>query len=276
VIPTPNDYNPTAGVPSYLESDEDCTEPASYFIPFFKDRMGPTYEDYNTNFHEARPGHHLQIQGFLENFGDDCDATSIWINELVDYYPGFSEGWGVYSENPILSNDTNILEREGGIAKYGMLKWQIWRALRLVVDVGMHASNMTRDEALQLFSKFTWDDSDTAKKELTRYQGTPAQATSYMMGQTTLIKLRHQAQEALGDKFNLKEFHYHILSQGQSPFDFIQTYIKQYIECEKSPNPECNKVMHPSRRSSRTRAMRTPQQKLITSINHMFRRRIRL
>lgn len=55
------DYNPTSGVPSYLESDEDCSEPASYFIPFFKNEMGPKYEDLNTNFHEARPGHHLQV-----------------------------------------------------------------------------------------------------------------------------------------------------------------------------------------------------------------------
>ena len=55
------DYDPTAGVPSYLESDEKCTLPASYFIPFFKERLGPSYEEYNTNFHEARPGHHLQV-----------------------------------------------------------------------------------------------------------------------------------------------------------------------------------------------------------------------
>lgn len=232
------EYNPTNGVPSYLESDPQCSEPASYFLPFFKDDMGPKYEDYNTNFHEARPGHHLQIQGFLENFADKCGGITSWINEVVDYYPSFSEGWGLYAENPILLNDTKVLKESDYLEKYGVLKWQIWRALRIIVDVGFHEKNMTRNQAFDLFSKYTWDHSDTTLKELTRYQGTPGQATSYTSGQQSILSLRKRAQSELGDKFDIKDFHYHLLSQGQAPFYFTSKYIDQYIECTKDKDNE--------------------------------------
>ena len=78
--------------------------------------------------------HFLQIQGFLENFGDQCDDVAKWVNELVDYYPGFSEGWGVYSENPILMNDTDILDKHDSVAKYGLLKWQV-----SLIEVSMYS-----------------------------------------------------------------------------------------------------------------------------------------
>jgi len=240
------EYDPTNGVPSYMESDELCEEPASYFIPFFKNNMGPKYEDYNTNFHEARPGHHLQIQGFLENFKDECGGVSEWINYVVDYYPSFSEGWGVYAENPILLNDTNVLSGdENDVARYGLLKWQVWRALRLVVDVGFHENNMTRKEAQELFATYTWDDSDTVLKELTRYQGTPGQATSYTVGQQEILSLREKARVQLNDKFDIKDFHFQLLSQGQSPFDFVSSYIESYIRCTKDSNSStfCNDIL---------------------------------
>ncbi|XP_065652112.1 uncharacterized protein LOC100210725 isoform X2 [Hydra vulgaris] len=244
------EYNPSNGVPSYLESDPDCIEPANYFVPFFKAEMGPSYEDYNTNFHESRPGHHLQIQGFLENFQDACGGISGWINDVVDYYPSFSEGWGLYAENPLLLHDTKII-KDNPLARYGTLKWQIWRALRLIADVGFHEGNLTRDDVTKLFSKYTWDESDTVIKEITRYQGTPGQATSYMIGQQTIIDLRSSIEKQLGDKFDIKEFHYQLLKQGQSPFHFILSYMASYVKCklDKSSLSDCNVILNPPKPS---------------------------
>lgn len=249
------EYNPSNGVPSYLESDERCTEPASYFVPFFKAKMGPKYEDFSTNFHEARPGHHLQIQGYLENFEDQCGGISEWITDVNDYYPSFSEGWGVYSENPYLLEDLDILKDEDPLATYGVLKWQIWRALRLIVDVGFHQGNMTRDEAIDLFKKYTWDDSDTMEKEITRYQGAPGQATSYIIGQQTIIKLRQRVKDQLGDDFNIKDFHFQILSQAQSPFDFVSIYLDKYVKCKKDKNYSsyCTQILSGTSKKSERR-----------------------
>ncbi|XP_066927673.1 uncharacterized protein [Clytia hemisphaerica] len=240
------DYDPTNGVPSYLESDPDCDEPAEYFLPFFKNKMGPSFDDYNTNFHEARPGHHLQIQGYLENFMDECEDISMWINNLVDYYPSFSEGWGLYSENPILLKDVNLLE-DKLYPKYGALKWQIWRALRLVADVGFHQRGISRDEILKKFQKYTWDTSDTVEKELTRYQGTPGQATSYTLGQQTILKLRNYTRQQLGSKFDIREFHYALLSVGQAPFDYIKLHLENYVKCKNGNHKDfkfCDLVLN--------------------------------
>lgn len=273
VIP---EYNPSNGVPSYLESDEKCTLPASYFVPFFKAKMGPKYEDFSTNFHEARPGHHLQIQGYLENFEDECGGVSEWITDVNDYYPSFSEGWGVYSENPILLEDTDVLDKEDKLARYGVLKWQIWRALRLIVDVGFHQMNMTRQEAIDLFKKYTWDDSDTMMKEVTRYQGAPGQATSYIIGQQSIIKLRNRTKESLGDKFNIKDFHYHILSQAQAPFDFISIYIDKYIQCtkDKTSGKFCPQILAGNQQiNKKYHLTRTPKEQRTKALFQMFKRR---
>lgn len=269
------EYNPSNGVPSYLESDERCTNPASYFVPFFKAKMGPKYEDFSTNFHEARPGHHLQIQGYLENFEDQCGGISEWITDVNDYYPSFSEGWGVYAENPILLEDLDILKDEDKLATYGVLKWQIWRALRLIVDVGFHQNNMTRDKAIALFKKYTWDESDTMEKEVTRYQGAPGQATSYIIGQQSIIRLRKLVKEELGEDFEVKDFHYHLLSQAQSPFDFIGIYIDKYIKCKKDKDYSeyCPQILSGNGKKDRRSELRTLKEQKIKDSFQMFKRR---
>ena len=79
---------------------------------------------------------HFQLQGSVENFMGDCDDVIDWLN-MVTHYPLFTEGWALYAENPLLSQETSIYE-DHPLQKYGMLKWQIWRALRLIVDTGLH------------------------------------------------------------------------------------------------------------------------------------------
>lgn len=117
------------------------------------------------------------------------------------------------------------------LENYGALRGQIWRALRLIIDTGLHSGNMTRDQAIDLFRRYLWDDSDVVVNEVSRYQAWPGQATSYMTGQLAIWRMRNETMEKFGAKFKLQDFHYHVLSHGTVPISYLQTYIKEYIDC---------------------------------------------
>ena len=104
----------------------------------------------------------------------------------------------------------------------------------MVVDTGLHAKGMSRQEALDLFNKYAWESSDYVEKEVTRYISCPGQALSYMVGQLEILRLRDLAKKRLGDKFSIKEFHYHMLTQEAAPLFYMDGYINHYIECASS------------------------------------------
>ena len=123
---------------------------------------------------------------------------------------------------------------------------QLWRALRMIVDTGLHYKGLRRDEALHMFQKYLWDDSDIALKEVTRYQSVPGQATAYMIGQMHIIKLREYAKEKLGKAFSLKDFHLQLLYQGSAPLSFLEESIKEYVDCALNKNKEgCEEILSP-------------------------------
>lgn len=122
---------------------------------------------------------------------------------------------------------------------------QIWRALRLIVDTGLHYRNMTRAEAIKLFEDYAWDSGDSITKEITRYQGEPGQASSYMIGRKSLMKVRSYAEKELGSEFKLKDFHYQVLSQGPAPLSYYDDHIDKFVKCVKSPTGECNNLLNP-------------------------------
>ncbi|KAL9986429.1 hypothetical protein ACROYT_G000576 [Oculina patagonica] len=204
------DLNPSSGIQSYDGSDPMCLKPTHYNIPFFLDRLGPKFSEWSINAHEARPGHHIQYQGTIKHFRDTCGGPIGWL-ESKTYYTAFIEGWALYAENPLISDDTDVYDGEP-MKKYGMLKWQIWRAVRLIVDTGLHYTGMKRDEAIKMFADNAWDDSDFTRKEVTRYQSWPGQSTAYMVGRIAILKARKYATTALGKNFNLKDFHYQVAS----------------------------------------------------------------
>lgn len=92
---------------------------------------------------------------------------------------------------------------------------------------------MTREEAINLYAQYAWDESDLAVKDITRFQNTPAIAMSYMIGHETFVKLRQQAQRELGESFSMKEFHYQILRQGEIPLEYLEEHISRFIKCKK-------------------------------------------
>ncbi|XP_028411290.1 uncharacterized protein LOC114533870 [Dendronephthya gigantea] len=240
------DLNPSSGAQSYIESDYKCTEGAAYNLPFFLNNAGPKFSEWSVNAHEARPGHHTQVQGNIEHFADNCDDSISWLHSIT-YHTAFVEGWALYAESPLVS-ETDIYDHNL-MQKYGMLKWQIWRALRLVVDTGIHTKSLTRAAALDLFDKYAWDVTDIARKEVTRYQSVYGQATAYTIGQLWITQLRNKAKSKLKKKFSLKEFHYQLLSQGSSPLSYLTTHIKKYAQCKFHPENgdggKCNYIFSP-------------------------------
>ena len=123
-----------------------------------------------------------------------------------------------------------------------MLKWQIWRALRLIVDTGLHFKGMKRDEAIKLFNDYAWDDTDVAHKEVTRYQSGPGQAIAYMIGQRAIIDMRINAERRLGSKFDVRDFHYYLLSHGPGPLIYIAQQIDNYAKCTLNrTSPKCQR-----------------------------------
>lgn len=124
---------------------------------------------------------------------------------------------------------------------------QVWRALRLIVDSGLHSKGYSRDTSLKFFADYAWDESNTASNEVTRYQSAPGQATAYMIGQQHIKKLRNEAKKALGSKFDLRDFHYQLLSQGSSPLSHLEQSINTYVNCVKNEkDPGCHDILNPT------------------------------
>ncbi|XP_020631909.1 uncharacterized protein LOC110068834 [Orbicella faveolata] len=239
------DLNPSSGAQSYENSDIHCSRNAIYNIPFFLENLGPRFSEWSVNAHESRPGHHTQVQGTIEHFHDDCSDALTWLDKET-YYTAFTEGWALYAENPLIALDTDTYKEEP-MQKFGMLKWQLWRAIRLIVDTGLHSlPNFTRDDALSYFDKYAWDNTDLAKKEVTRYQSDPGQATAYMIGQLDIIKSRRYAEKELKDNFTLPDFHYQVLAQGSSPLAYLSDHVQRYVSCEKDREAEgCDVILNP-------------------------------
>lgn len=129
---------------------------------------------------------------------------------------------------------TNQKARFSIITIFYFCLFQLWRAIRLVVDTGLHYKGFSRQNALQYFQEYMWETSDVLQQEVTRYQSSPGHAIAYMVGQQHIIKLREHAQKELGKDFNLKDFHYHILKHGSSPLSYLTESIDEYIRCTKN------------------------------------------
>lgn len=128
----------------------------------------------------------------------------------------------------------------------------------MIVDTGLHYKGFSRQQALDLFAKYAWDKSDLAEKEVLRYQSNPGQATAYMIGQLDIWKYRNDTQAFLGKDFSLKEFHFQALSQGSSPLSYLESHLKRYRACKKSPKKEgCSAILNPTEPATASAAVKT-------------------
>jgi uncharacterized protein (DUF885 family) len=173
-------------------------------------------------YHEGVPGHHLQISIAQELTG---------LPEFRKYqdYTSFVEGWGLYSER---------LGKEIGFYKdpysdYGRLEADMWRAIRLVVDTGVHSQHWTRQQMVDYFHEHSALDETNIQSEVDRYIAWPAQALGYKMGQLKILELRDKAKTALGPKFDLKAFHDEVLDSGALPLDVLEQRVDAWIAAQK-------------------------------------------
>ncbi len=176
-------------------------------------------------YHEGVPGHHLQISLAQE------------MPELPEFrqhagYTAYVEGWAFYAER--LGKDVGGYQDP--YSEYGRLENEMWRDIRLVVDTGVHAKHWSRDQMVEYFHKYTAMDEPNIQTEVDRYIGWPGQALAYKLGQLEFLKLREEARQKLGDKFDIRGFHDEVLGNGPLPLDILQSEVENWIAEQNGVN----------------------------------------
>lgn len=207
----------------YNPPPEDGSRPAYYYINTYKpeERLRFTLEA--LTYHEAVPGHHLQIALDQEN-------TALPKFRRYGGYTAYVEGWALYSEKLGYEIDGY----KGPYNRFGQLTFEMWRACRLVVDTGMHAKNWTREQALDFMAKNTSLAAVDITNEVDRYISWPGQAIGYKIGELRILALRTEAQKQLGDKFDLRAFHDALLSGGPMPIDTLESRMHAWLAKQKA------------------------------------------
>lgn len=175
-------------------------------------------------YHEGVPGHHLQFS-IASELTDLPPYRKFGVN-----YNAYSEGWAFYAER--LGKEVGFYQDP--YSEYGRLQNEMWRAVRFVVDTGVHSKHWTRQQMLDYFHAHTAMDEQNINTEIDRYIAWPGQALSYKVGQMKILELRARAQKELGSKFDLRSFHDAVLDQGPLPLDVLEAKIEQWIAAQKT------------------------------------------
>jgi uncharacterized protein (DUF885 family) len=175
------------------------------------------------SLHESVPGHHLQISRGME-------LGEIPKFRRYGYLSAFGEGWGLYAES--LGDEMGLYNDP--YDKFGQLTYDMWRAVRLVVDTGMHAKKWTRQQAIDYFMQNAAKTQQDVVNEIDRYIAWPGQALSYKMGQLKIRELRTKATQELGPRFDVREFHDVVIGQGAVPLDVLEKIVNAWIAEKKS------------------------------------------
>jgi len=222
VVPVP-DYLEKTSAPAYYERGApDGSRPGRLFIDTYNATDRNLYSVEDIAYHEGLPGHHLQISIAQELQG-------IPTFRKYQGYTAYSEGWGLYSER--LGKDVGLYQDP--YSDYGRLEGDIWRAIRLVVDTGVHSQHWTREQMVQYFHDHSNVDDTSVQAEVDRYIAWPSQALAYKVGQLKILELRDRARMALGDKFDLRAFHDQVLDAGALPLDVLSDRIDAWIASQK-------------------------------------------
>jgi len=220
VIPIPAESAPYTTTAYYNSASKG--KPGYFYANLYKPESRPKYEIPVLTVHEAVPGHHFQI-----SIAQELKDVPTFRKYLS--FTAFVEGWGLYSEE--LGEYMNLYDDP--YDKFGQLTYDMWRAIRLVVDTGMHYKDWTRDDAINLFIENTAKSQLDIENEVDRYIAWPGQALAYKIGQLKILELRTKAEKELGNEFDIKDFHHEVLKRGSLPLNILETYINEWISQSK-------------------------------------------
>lgn len=207
----------------YYPGTPDGSRPGIYYAHLSDMTAMPKNEMEAIAYHEGNPGHHMQI-----SIAQELDSVPEFRTQAG--FTVYSEGWGLYSEQ--LAKEMGAYQNP--YSDFGRLITEIWRAVRLVVDTGMHAKGWTEEDAVKYFEEYTPIAEGAVRSEVRRYLVMPGQATAYKIGMIKILELREKAKQALGDKFDIRGFHDTVLGGGALPLHILERRVDQWIASQQA------------------------------------------